>query len=135
MNIFSQLPEDIIREHIMPYSYSIQPKTLLGDIISYKKVSDVVTELYDSEELDHYISDFMNEGISPISYNYTPNHYTIWRRLYILSDKSDNVIYHSTLYWFNVKMKLCVLTPLERTEFLIFLSRRYPSLIGDLVTH
>ena len=39
-SIFANLPDDIIREHILPYTYHVQPKSLLEDISTFFTIRD-----------------------------------------------------------------------------------------------
>jgi hypothetical protein len=44
--IFSQLPEDIVNQHIIPYTYKLQNKRLLNDIRNYHETSILRNKLY-----------------------------------------------------------------------------------------
>ena len=104
MNIFRRLPKEIIREHILPYSYCPQSDSLCKDINTFYTTKRIVKELYetiyadfiDTEDdpmnwLDNDITRFMNNDIATMN-GYTHRYLDIWSRLYYFSDKSDEVI-------------------------------------------
>ena len=49
MNIFSKLPEEIIRENILPYSYCLQPEELCSDIQSFYLTKRTLYEIYETK--------------------------------------------------------------------------------------
>jgi len=40
------IPNDIVINHIIPYTYQIQPSELLLDIVSFKKFFDLIDNFY-----------------------------------------------------------------------------------------
>ena len=41
-----KIPQDVIRENIIPYTYNTQPRELLDDIISFIYMKEILIELY-----------------------------------------------------------------------------------------
>jgi len=131
MEIFRNIPHDILREHIFPYSYLPQNPKLLDDIRSFVLCRNYLLDLYASNWnnsmyklwLTKDILRFFNENVASI-YGFTSNNIAKCKRLYNLYDKSDFVIiqflvnkYRNTNYnIFNTF--LGILTPSERVELL-----------------
>jgi hypothetical protein len=136
-NLVKTLPDDIIREHIIPYTFQIQPKNLCDDIKSYYSVKTHLHELYynrwkdtfyyeenaDINWLSNDMTSFFNENVATIN-GYTANHLKKWRRLFIFQDKSDLVIidflnkYNHRKCITDINLCLGVLTKFEREEFI-----------------
>jgi hypothetical protein len=45
-NLINRLPEDVIRENILPYTYNTQPRELIIDIRTYLKDYGIVINYY-----------------------------------------------------------------------------------------
>jgi hypothetical protein len=75
------LPEDVIINHIIPYTYNIQPKLLLYDIKNYTEdlnlIKNAYTYDYNFDVLLHDLIQFCNNGKIP---------------LYIVSEKYCNIV-------------------------------------------
>jgi hypothetical protein len=135
--LIKTLPDDIIREHIIPYTFQIQSKYLCDDIKSYNSVKTHLYELYynrwkhtfyyeDNADINWLYNDivaFFNENIATMN-GYTVNHLKKWRRLFIFHDKSDLVIidflnkYKHRNCIKDVNLHIGVLTNFEREEFI-----------------
>jgi hypothetical protein len=51
-----RIPIDIIINHILPYTYNIQPKLLLKDITNYHKIKTILMDdKYDTDVIKHEI--------------------------------------------------------------------------------
>ena len=140
MNIFRRLPKEIIREHILPYSYCPQSDSLCKDINTFYTTKRIVKELYetiyadfiDTEDdpmnwLDNDITRFMNNDIATMN-GYTHRYLDIWSRLYYFSDKSDEVIQTITSHIdhrgnvkTNINIKLGLMNNKERRMLMTFL--------------
>ena len=140
MNIIRRLPEEIIREHILPYSYCPQSDSLCKDINTFYTTKRIVKELYETiyadfivtEEypmnwLDNDITRFMNNDIATMN-GYTHRYLDIWSRLYYFSDKSDEVIQTITSHIdhrgnvkTNINIKLGLMNNKERRMLMTFL--------------
>ena len=151
MNIFSRLPEEIIREHILPYSYCPQSYSLCKDINTFYTTKKVVLELYetiyadfiDADDapmnwLDNDITRFMNNDVATMN-GYTHRYLNIWSRLYYFSDKSDEVIQTITdnidrrgNVNTNINIKLGLINFKERKQLLEFLYKIWNDVLDSL---
>ena len=131
MEIFRNIPHDILREHVFPYSYLPQNPKLLNDIRSFVLCRDYLLDLYASNWnksiyklwLTKDTLHFFNENVSSI-YGFTSNNIVKWKRLYSFYDKSDFIIiqflvdkYRNPSYHI-FKTCLGILTPSERADLL-----------------
>ena len=99
MEIFRNIPHDILREHVFPYSYLPQNPELLDDIRSFVLCRDYLLDLYASNcnksiyklWLTKDTLRFFNENVSSI-YGFTSNNIVKWKRLFSFHDKSDFII-------------------------------------------
>ena len=137
INLFGKLPEEIIREHILPYSYCKQSDSLCKDIQEFYKTKKKVNELYktiytEAESmnwLDNDITRFMNNDI-PTMNGYTYRHLDIWSRLYYFSN-ADNEYIEMTINKIdckgnvntNVNIKLGLMNNEERKMLTTFLHK------------
>lgn len=123
------LPEDIIREHILPYSYNIKPKNLLRDIRSYYTEYSILENyyLYDYN-YDILLRDlvwFCNSQRDPNSL-LVDNYITILSRHFSNRGKSREYLMnvHYILYYSRyighsqVKLLFGLMTPKERNQFI-----------------
>lgn len=107
MELLRRLPIEIIREHIIPYTYEKQPEFIVEDIRDFilfrKSICTLYKTAYPEERtvvimrrIADDISRIMNQNI-PVQYGYTDKYYEYWRRLPYLTDKSEMFIYDSTM--------------------------------------
>ena len=131
MEIFRNIPHDILREHIFPFSYLPQNPKLLDDIRSFVLCRDYLLDLYSTNWnksnyklwLTKDILRFLNENVYPHR-GFTLNNIMKWKRLYAFYDKSDFIViqiladkYRNPSY--NIfKTCLGILNPSERSDFL-----------------
>ena len=101
----NRLPLEIIREHIIPYTYSPQNDQLLDDIKSFYIVRNLLLNIYyygwkeafnyeknaDLNWLDNDISRFYNDD-NAIMFGYTDNCIKKFKRCYMFKDKEVNFI-------------------------------------------
>ena len=131
MEIFRNIPHDILREHIFPYSYLPQNPELLDDIRSFVLCRDYLIDLYASTWnnsnyklwLTKDILRFLNENVYPHR-GFTLNNIMKWKRLFSFHDKSDFIIIqflvdkYRTPSYHIFKTCLGILTPSERADLL-----------------
>ena len=98
-----QLPDDVIREYILPYTYEPQSKELCEDIRNYYEVSNHLLEKYhqiykdgynneDKEWLLNDIERFMNEDKATM-FGYVDFYIQFFQRIYMLQNATrDQVI-------------------------------------------
>lgn len=134
----NKLPIDIIREHIIPYTYSPQPNDLCNDIRSFKKMYVILTELYEKLYINHHpledkewlINDmerWMNND-KPTMFGYTDRYINIIRRIYSLRNKcyaelciyADNYLNNQPIQR-EIQLKLGALKENEREDMLSFI--------------
>jgi hypothetical protein len=91
LELFKKLPMDIIINHIMPYTYKPQYKSLLFDIRSFSKdftfVEDVYYTEYNGSVLICDLIKFCNNNIAPV-YGIDMKYEYILKRNYILNVKN-----------------------------------------------
>ena len=129
-NLFQKLPLDIILR-IIPYTYNIQNKTLLHDIINYKESKTTLLELYchywiteNGEDLDEDKHWIINDifayanNYKPTMRGYTPKFYNIFKRNTLLQSEEDIDTYVYNLENKDVSTQINIflglLTPKER---------------------
>jgi hypothetical protein len=107
-NFLKKLPIELMREHIMPFTYNPQPEFLVRDIRDFTSFRCEIYELYKTLYPDYEnprdimdwvsndISRFNNQDI-PLMYGFSDKHYEYWRRLPYLQDKSESFIYDTTM--------------------------------------
>lgn len=103
MEIFiNKLPLDVVL-HIIPYTYKVQNKDLLHDIVSYAKSKTKLLQLYyqlwhtelqmedPNESINWLINDIYayTNSYNAIMYGYIPEFYNIIRRNRFLTEKTD----------------------------------------------
>lgn len=132
-NIFTNLPDDIVIEKILPFSYKFQDKSILADIRSFTKDYDLVDSIYAYNYKNVIFFNDLKRFIKTIDNNSMLNSMLVSKHKYspffqrhiMLKDKSiigvatwQKYFYDSKL---NVKSKIRIiwglLTPIERTSF------------------
>jgi len=128
--LFKLLPTDIIINHIIPYTYSTQPKILLFDIRSFYQDLSLVENVY-FIDYNNYI--LLNDLIIFCKSNIGRQlciigEYNIIKRTFMLWGKSQRIIDYYIMNIFHKKMKYKpnskvkfiwgLMTPLERTRFI-----------------
>jgi len=92
-----KLPQDIIREHIIPYTYCPQPRDICDDIVDYKETKDALVCIYKGRHRMYYlewlcndIERFMNND-TPFFYMGVSNFFVSkFRQYYFLKGKTDD---------------------------------------------
>jgi hypothetical protein len=132
--LISKLPRDIV-EYIIPYTYQLQPKTILNEIINYKETKKIISELYynfwiiymEEDELeDKYwlINDIVAyiNNYKATMYGYVDNFYNIFRRNPRLQTREDINKYFGILETKPVTSQIniiwALLTPRERNDII-----------------
>lgn len=137
--MLNRLPIEIIREHIIPYTYNPQPEELCKDIRSFycvrEHLCDAYYERWKNIEPGEYINWLENDIIRFLNndkatmWGYTENYIEKISRLYLLKDKNQieirlyihkKVMFFETKYAINIF--LGILTPDERIELIKFTS-------------
>jgi len=133
MNLIQKLPSDI-KNHIIPYTYSIQSKELRQDIKSYFLTKLIVSKIYYGiwfddvdEESDKcwLINDlfaFAND-YNPTIFGYVDSFYNILSRNIMLKNNNENIItYIVKLENEKIEKQINILwglfTPEERSDFI-----------------
>jgi len=100
----NKLPEDIIFNCIIPYTYSPQSKELLNDVRSFTNTLEIISTIYYNEWIIYYkeqepedknwlINDIFNYSKKDLIH-YQPNVLKLWYRLYSINTdfKSERYI-------------------------------------------
>lgn len=137
-SIFHIIPNDIFRDKILPYTYLVQPYTLLEDIRSYHTTNLRIRDLYakrfpaDRTSIPNYESDhawlsndinrFLNQDI-PLMYGFVQFYKDVFRRLYMnrFSSPPNLPDIFSDEYFTDIKVSLALLVPSERKQLETFL--------------
>lgn len=139
----NRLPIDIIREHILPFTYNPQPKEICDDIKSFFNIRKHLCNVYydrwkdtfeyeenaDYNWLENDILRFYNNDIALMNGIHI-DYINRYRRLFMLNDKGREDINHLiTLYLrYNskqmVNLLLGILTCKERIDLVDFLENR-----------
>lgn len=102
--LLDKLPIELMREHIIPFTYNPQPEFLVKDIRDFTSFRCEIYELYKTlypdyenprDIMDWVLNDifrFNNQDI-PLMYGYSDKHYEYWRRLPYFRDKSESAVY------------------------------------------
>jgi hypothetical protein len=129
--LISLLPEDVIINHIIPFTYSVQPRKLMVDIRSYVDdyafLENIYTFEYNDEILLYDLVTFCNNGKFP-TWGLEPKYDDIIRRHFIYKSIRDSDLQLLIFMAFHRKMgQLCerknrflwgLLRPRERTSFI-----------------
>ena len=136
------LPIDILRDHILPYTYCPQPQDLRADIISYHKTTENVKNLYsflyppsimtaDDDEgdmawLSNDITRFLNNDKATM-FGYVDFYKLVFQRLYMNHNKDLKMVsippIEGGINFQDVKVSIGLLLPAERRNLEAFLNR------------
>lgn len=134
----NNIPKDIFRDNILPFTYCIQPINLRQDILSYHKTIQNVKEIYQqkfpttidtpSEDSDlawlsNDISRFLNND-QPTMYGIVDFYRIVFQRLYSNQKKSLEAITVPSCMEDNfndIKVSISLLNPEERLKLEKFL--------------
>lgn len=137
-----KIPQEVIRENIIPYTYNTQSRELLDDIISFIYSKEILIELYSErwhewedenymDWLSNDISRFFNEDTATML-GYVDSNINKFKRFFKIfyknydKKKIINVISkiesQQTLSIFHFNTCLGILTTSERLDFLRFVT-------------
>jgi hypothetical protein len=136
----NRLPDDI-KNHIIPYTYNLQSKSLLDDIQNYRMTKMILFELYyywwidyvgeNEPEDKHWL---FNDLVAYTNdYNATINgfidkFYNIWGRNVFLKKRKGIDIYFQKIERKNVSTQINIvlglLTPKERNEIVMIVTEK-----------
>jgi len=131
INYIQRLPEDVIINHIIPYTYQVQPRRLLSDIRSfvndYALVESIYMTQFNQHILLHDLLQFCRINVYP-SYGMENLFDNILRRHCSISGKSEEYLinYVRLNFYRNVEVRTerkikfiwGLLTREERTQFI-----------------
>ena len=138
----SKIPNDIIINEILPYTYCPQPKNLLEDIKNYYNTRKYLFEkYYNMYGRDDYIKDsmdydlirFFNEDIS-LADGFLNCFYRRYKRLFKLKEKKNEYVRHvmsqmggqgRNAVTLDIGIKLGILRTFERDQFIRFVDDYY----------
>lgn len=136
-----RLPSDIILQ-IIPYTYNLQNKDLLNDIVNYKETHTILSELYynywivyaqedpgsDRNWLINDIFGYANNDVA-LMYGYVDKFYTIFKRNIFLQTEDVIDKYVKRLDNGNVNTEINIFLGLlnmnERNDLVITFSKKY----------
>lgn len=134
-NFIHRLPLDIVLQ-IIPYTYNVQKKDLLNDIVNYKETKSLLLELYynycivyaedepgdDRNWLINDIVGYANNNVATM-YGYVDKFYTIFKRNIFLQTEEEIDNYVKILEEGNVDRQINIFLGLlnvnERNDFVI----------------
>jgi len=131
INYIQKLPEDVIINHIIPYTYQVQPRRLLYDIRSFVNDYSFVESIYMTQFNAHILLNdllrFCYINVSP-SYGIENIFEKVLRRHYCISGKSEECLINIVRLNFHRNVKVQterkikfiwgLLTRQERTQFI-----------------
>lgn len=136
----SDIPSDIIRNNIIPYTYLPQSPALLKDIQSYYQTNKHVREVYsklfpvksttikddcDEAWLSNDICRFLNNDV-PTMYGFVDFYISVYKRLYMNTKRNSDDIWIPDIldsYNFNdINISIGLLTIEERKNLITFLT-------------
>jgi hypothetical protein len=137
--LLNRIPDDVLRECIIPYTYAPQSKELCEDIRNYFEVSNDLFDMYRKEYINGYenedkdwlindITRFMNQDQATM-YGYIDYYIQFFRRMYRLQnadrDRIINFFKNSELYPFprDINRNIALMTPVERKQMKNFIMR------------
>uniref|UniRef100_A0A6C0HTK8 Uncharacterized protein n=1 Tax=viral metagenome TaxID=1070528 RepID=A0A6C0HTK8_9ZZZZ len=129
----NKLPEDVIFNCIIPYTYSPQSKELLNDIRSFTNTLELISTIYYNEWIIHYqeqepedknwlINDIFNYlrsySVSAL-FLQNPNIVKLWYRLYSINTdfKSERILDKIPVEC-GIRRFWGIFTPDERNDFI-----------------
>jgi hypothetical protein len=130
-----KLPEDVIRECIIPYTYKPQSHTLCNDIRSFYNTYNGIREIYQlayplddesNEWLSNDIVRYLNNDFATM-YGYRMFYLNVYRRIFINHQKNTDEIIEcikkteKNNYPNDIKIHIGLLTPNERSNLEDFL--------------
>lgn len=90
LDLLSKVPLDVIINHIIPFTYSVQPYSILVDIRSHFRDKQLLENLfyieYNPYILAHELIRFSNKDVIPVYYIHA-NYSSILKRNFMLSNK------------------------------------------------
>ena len=127
MSTFGEIPQDILREKVMPYTYQCQPKELMLDVRSfcsdYAIVEDMYTLHYNCAVFINDLLEFLNGGVNI--------HLMVSQQLQSFLQRNINArkLVLEDMHTLVTQMTHCVrqrhcrtlwglMTPIERTRFI-----------------
>ena len=130
-----RLPLDIFLQ-IIPYTYNVQKKDLLNDIVNYKETKSLLSELYynyfivyaedePEEDRNWLVNDIVGYANNDVAtmYGYVDKFYTIFKRNIFLQTEEAIDNYVKTLDEGNVDREINIFLGLlnvnERNDFVI----------------
>ena len=124
-----QIPVELIREHIAPFTYNLQPKQLLSDIRSFHTDMGIINNFYviflNRKILLYDLIQYCNGGEEPPVYTMSERYETIVRRHSQIKNKTLTWLIEYFMCYFhtnrekrNIIFLFGLLTPSERTEFI-----------------
>jgi len=132
MEFIKLLPNDII-SYIIPFTYRVQPKVLLNDIISYYTTKKQILSFYygiwigiydekdDRKWLMNDINLYVND-YKALIYGYVENYYELFKRYKMLTNNSNINKYIDRLNKEKIDKQINIfwglLLPEERIEFI-----------------
>jgi hypothetical protein len=134
-HLMQKIPDDVIRECILPYTYSPQPPQLCADIRSFYNTYIGIREIY---QLAYPLDDERNEWLSNDIGRYLNNDFAtmhgyrifylnVYRRIFMNHQKNtDDIIEcikktEENNYPNDIKIHIGLLTPNERSTLKDFL--------------
>jgi hypothetical protein len=146
--LMNKLPQDVV-SYIIPYTYKLQNRLLLDDIVSYTNAKTELLQLYykfwhtelqieyPNESINWLINDIYAyaNSYNAIMYGYIPEFYNIIRRNRFLSEKTEEEL---LVYINNLKTKsvmtqigifLGLFTSSERNDLINEFRSTYPALL------
>jgi len=130
-----RLPMDIVLQ-IIPYTYNVQDKDLLNDIVNYKETKSLLSELYynyfivyaedePGEDRNWLVNDIVGNANDDVAtmYGYVDKFYTIFKRNIFLQTEEAIDKYVKILDKKNVNTEINIFLGLlnvnERNDFVI----------------
>ena len=126
------LNEDILYNHVYPYTMNMMPKNLMCDIRSFKNDINIIDSIYQTQytsrtlhnDLSYFIYHYLNESEPNI-----PGYIILYRRLRGCCNKTKEELYeiHSSMFYHGFdeitlvnknRTILSLMTPKERTHFI-----------------